>query len=125
MRQRPSATYLGCPPPFSSVHIKVDTNFARLIGVVLFRDEEKQGHKLWISIERPDALQNVSEIDLEGLAGDDDLVPLELRSHGRKLLVDDGIEFARVLETQLECFGDLGVRQHMSPTTGRVRTLQT
>ena len=60
---------------------------------MLFRSEEKQGRELRISIKRPDALQDVSKIDFERFAGDENLVALELRSRRRKLVIDDGVEF--------------------------------
>ena len=85
--------YLGCPPPLPSVHVKVDTNFTCLISVVLLRSKEKQRRKLRISVKRPDALQDVSEIDFECFTSNKNLVTLELRSRRGKLVINDGIEF--------------------------------
>ena len=82
------------------MHVKVDTHRVVGVGVVTFGCEDEKSSKVGITVEGPNAGDDVAVEDLKRLSGDDDLPADKSRSLGRKLLVNYFVKLSRVLERE-------------------------
>ena len=89
------------------MHVKVNPLILRRVRVVLLRDQEEEGRKLGVAVERSNALKDVTEEDLEGFPSDNDLLTLKPWTTTRKLLVDDVVELPGRPEAKLQKLCDL------------------
>jgi hypothetical protein len=71
---------LSFPPPFTGMHIMVQPIGLVSIKVVTLRSEDQNRRKFRIAIQRPNALEDVAEVDIEGLARNNYLPAFKARS---------------------------------------------
>ena len=74
------------------MHVEVDSYGVIGVGVVPLRNKDEEVRKFWIAVERTDALQDITEIKIEGLAGHLDLGALEPWGTAMKPCVDNAVE---------------------------------
>ena len=55
--------HLDCPPPVASVHLVIHTACSLLVGVVALRHKCQVTRELRVTIERPNTLQDVTEVE--------------------------------------------------------------
>jgi hypothetical protein len=68
------------------VHLVVDTLCPGLVEVVPFGSKNKCSCKFWVSEDRADACHNVTEVDVESLAADNDLLADEWWTSGQMVI---------------------------------------
>ncbi len=62
---------------------------------------------LWITVERPNAFNDIASVQIEGLATDNDLLSEEFWAGRRKLLINEIVQFLCSLEAQVEAITNL------------------
>jgi hypothetical protein len=58
---------LSFPPPFTSMHIMIQLNHLISIKVVTLRNKNQNRRKFQVAIQRPNTLDDVTEVEIEGL----------------------------------------------------------
>ena len=86
-----AGTDLSTPPPVTGMHLVVDTLRLGLVKIVPFGGKDKCSCEFWVSKDRADACNNVTEVDIESLATDNDLLSDEWWTSWQ-MVVDDFIE---------------------------------
>jgi hypothetical protein len=84
--------HLYCPPPVAGVHLAIHTACPLVIGVVALWRKHQVTRELGITVDGPNTLQYVTEVELEGVISNDQFLALEWRAP-RQLVVDDIVQF--------------------------------
>jgi hypothetical protein len=71
---------LSFPPPFTGMHIMIQPIGLVSIKVVTLRSEDQNRRKFRIAIQRPNALEDVAEVDIKGLTRNNYLPAFKARS---------------------------------------------
>ena len=90
--------YLSIPPPTPCVHVKVNPDCMISVRVVTLWGENEHTRELWIAVKSPDALDYIAIVDLKCFTSYDDLTTYESRPPRGELVVDNRVQFTRVLE---------------------------
>ena len=64
------------------MHIMIQPNCLISIKVVTLGSKNQNGRKFWVAKQRPNALDDVTKVDIEGLAGDNYLLALKVWPRG-------------------------------------------
>jgi hypothetical protein len=70
---------LSFPPPFTGMHIMIQPNSLISIKVVTLRNKNQNRRKFRVTIQRPNALDDVTEVDIKGLTCNNYLLAFKAR----------------------------------------------
>jgi len=78
--------YLSCPPPFTSMHLVIYPHGMICINIMALRHEYQIGEEVWVTVQGSDTFQSISEVDIEGLIINYDLVVMKCRTSREPLV---------------------------------------
>lgn len=99
--------YLSAPPPPTSVHVMVQPKGLVFIEIMSLRREDEDWCEFRVAPQGSYAFNYVTKIEIVCTVGDHNLMTFEARAGSRELFVDDGIEFADILEREAKLLNDL------------------